>query len=179
MLICSSRDVPSDLQLLQLSFRSAGQIFEASDVSVGGVLLPDAAREKPIAGEVVSVGPGKREKDGTRKAPQVRHVMVATVHPKRGRALRLYCGPEVCWRPSRKSLHNRMLHDLPQAVSHTDCKTSIDAAAAWKSLNAAGWAATFVLQLACGMPPQFIRHVGEGGRPGSLLQMGRRLYGDD
>lgn len=40
-------------------------------MSIGGVLLPDAAREKPIAGQVVSVGPGKREKDGTRKTPQV------------------------------------------------------------------------------------------------------------
>jgi hypothetical protein len=47
------------------------QIFEASDVTVGGVLLPGSAKEKPIGGEVVSVGPGKREKDGTRKTPQV------------------------------------------------------------------------------------------------------------
>ena len=47
------------------------KIFEASDVSLGGVLLPDSAKEKPIAGEVVSIGPGKREKDGSRKAPLV------------------------------------------------------------------------------------------------------------
>jgi len=40
-------------------------------VTVGGVLLPGSAKEKPIGGEVVSVGPGKREKDGTRKTPQV------------------------------------------------------------------------------------------------------------
>jgi len=48
------------------------KIFEASDVTVGGVLLPDSAKEKPIGGEVVSVGPGKREKDGKRKTPQVK-----------------------------------------------------------------------------------------------------------
>jgi len=52
---------------------------------MGGVLLPDSAKEKPIGGEVVSVGPGKREKDGKRKAPQVTllpcHPMVH--HPKR------------------------------------------------------------------------------------------------
>lgn len=47
------------------------QLFEASDVTMGGVLLPDSAKEKPIAGEVVSVGPGKREEDGSRKSPQV------------------------------------------------------------------------------------------------------------
>lgn len=33
--------------------------------------MPDSAKEKPIAGEVVSIGPGKREKDGSRKVPQV------------------------------------------------------------------------------------------------------------
>lgn len=47
------------------------QVFEASDVTLGGVLLPDSAKEKPIAGEVLRVGPGKREKDGSRKTPQV------------------------------------------------------------------------------------------------------------
>jgi len=38
---------------------------------VGGIMLPDSAKEKPIAGTVVRAGPGKREKDGTRKAPRV------------------------------------------------------------------------------------------------------------
>ena len=47
------------------------QVFEASDVTMGGVLLPDSAKEKPIAGEVVSVGPGQVDEDGKRKAPQV------------------------------------------------------------------------------------------------------------
>ncbi len=35
-------------------------------------MLPESAKEKPIAGTVVRVGPGKREKDGTRKAPRVK-----------------------------------------------------------------------------------------------------------
>lgn len=49
----------------------AMQLFDVADVTMGGVILPDTAREKPIAGEVVSVGPGKREEDGSRKPPQV------------------------------------------------------------------------------------------------------------
>lgn len=31
-----------------------------------GIVIPDSAREKPQQGEVVAVGPGKREEDGTR-----------------------------------------------------------------------------------------------------------------
>jgi chaperonin GroES len=40
-------------------------------VTAGGVLLPDSAKEKPIAGTVVATGPGRREEDGTRKEPRV------------------------------------------------------------------------------------------------------------
>lgn len=30
----------------------------------GGILLPDSAQEKPKEGEVLAVGPGKRDEDG-------------------------------------------------------------------------------------------------------------------
>ena len=33
---------------------------EAEETSSGGIILPDAAREKPQQGEVLAVGPGKR-----------------------------------------------------------------------------------------------------------------------
>ena len=48
------------------------QVYEQADVSMGGVFLPESAKEKPIAGKVVRVGPGKREKDGKRKTVLVR-----------------------------------------------------------------------------------------------------------
>lgn len=48
------------------------QVQDSADVTAGGVLLPDSAKEKPIAGKVVRVGPGKREKDGTRKQPKLK-----------------------------------------------------------------------------------------------------------
>src|SRR5437879_5235100 len=30
----------------------------------GGIIIPDTAKEKPVEGEVVAVGPGTRDKDG-------------------------------------------------------------------------------------------------------------------
>ena len=37
---------------------------EEERTSPGGIVLPDSATEKPNYGEVVSVGPGKRNSDG-------------------------------------------------------------------------------------------------------------------
>lgn len=37
-----------------------------------GIYLPDAAQEKPMQGVVVEVGPGRRNEDGARTAPEVR-----------------------------------------------------------------------------------------------------------
>ena len=35
-----------------------------AQTSKGGILLPDSAQEKPREGEVIAVGPGKRNEDG-------------------------------------------------------------------------------------------------------------------
>jgi len=37
----------------------------------GGIVLPDSVQEKPLQGRVLSVGDGRRRKDGTRVASQV------------------------------------------------------------------------------------------------------------
>jgi chaperonin GroES len=42
------------------------------EVSKGGIVLPDTAREKPQEGEVVAVGPGKLTDDGKRIAMEVK-----------------------------------------------------------------------------------------------------------
>ena len=39
------------------------QVDEVPDETAGGVLLPDSAKEKPIAGCVVRAGPGKDDKE--------------------------------------------------------------------------------------------------------------------
>jgi chaperonin GroES len=41
-------------------------------VTKGGIILPDAAQEKPKQGEVLIVGPGKREESGSVKPMHVR-----------------------------------------------------------------------------------------------------------
>jgi chaperonin GroES len=46
--------------------------FEAEETTAGGIVLPDTAKNKPQKGEVLSVGPGKMLKDGTRRALQVK-----------------------------------------------------------------------------------------------------------
>ena len=38
--------------------------LEAESKSAGGIVIPDTAGEKPDQGEVVAVGPGKKNEDG-------------------------------------------------------------------------------------------------------------------
>ena len=37
---------------------------EAEEKTAGGIIIPDTAKEKPMEGEVVAVGPGVRGEDG-------------------------------------------------------------------------------------------------------------------
>ena len=48
------------------------QRLEAENKTAGGIVLPDAAREKPQRGKIVSVGQGKVLDDGTRQKMQVK-----------------------------------------------------------------------------------------------------------
>jgi chaperonin GroES len=41
--------------------------LEGEDVTAGGIVLPDAAKEKPQRGTVIAVGPGRRNEDGERQ----------------------------------------------------------------------------------------------------------------
>ena len=38
--------------------------IEATAKSTGGIIIPDTAKEKPMEGEIVSVGPGARDESG-------------------------------------------------------------------------------------------------------------------
>lgn len=42
------------------------------EVTKGGIVLPDTAKEKPQEGEVVAVGPGKLGDDGKRVAMEIK-----------------------------------------------------------------------------------------------------------
>ena len=39
---------------------------EQEDVTAGGIVLPETAKEKPVKGKILSVGPGERDEDGDR-----------------------------------------------------------------------------------------------------------------
>ncbi len=42
------------------------------EVSKGGIVLPDTAKEKPQEGKIIAVGPGRLTDDGTRIAMEVK-----------------------------------------------------------------------------------------------------------
>jgi chaperonin GroES len=46
--------------------------LEEKDTVKGGIIIPDTAKEKPMEGEVVAVGPGKMQDDGKRSAMDVK-----------------------------------------------------------------------------------------------------------
>ena len=48
------------------------QRVEAEEVTSGGIVLPESAKEKPQRGKVISVGTGKLLKDGGRGKMQVK-----------------------------------------------------------------------------------------------------------
>ena len=45
---------------------------EAEEKTTGGIIIPDTAKEKPMEGEVVAVGPGARGEDGKIQALDVK-----------------------------------------------------------------------------------------------------------
>lgn len=44
----------------------------ADEKTKGGIIVPDTAKEKPVVGEVVAVGPGKVTDDGKTITPEVK-----------------------------------------------------------------------------------------------------------
>lgn len=45
---------------------------EEEEKTKGGIIIPDTAKEKPMEGIVVAVGPGAYDKDGKRREPDVK-----------------------------------------------------------------------------------------------------------
>jgi len=55
-------------KLHPLGDRVVVKAIEQQEVSKGGIILPDTAKEKPQEGEVVAAGPGRMTDDGKRIA---------------------------------------------------------------------------------------------------------------
>jgi chaperonin GroES len=45
---------------------------EQEEKTAGGIIIPDTAKEKPMEGEVVAVGPGGRDENGKIVTPDVK-----------------------------------------------------------------------------------------------------------
>ncbi|MGC9452524.1 MAG: co-chaperone GroES, partial [Oceanipulchritudo sp.] len=59
------------MRIKPLNDRVIVKRVEEEQKTAGGIIIPDTAKEKPQEGEVVAVGPGKRDDDGKRIALEV------------------------------------------------------------------------------------------------------------
>ncbi|MAZ61373.1 MAG: co-chaperone GroES [Candidatus Marinimicrobia bacterium] len=53
------------MKLKPLSDRIVVKAHEAEEKTASGIILPDTAKEKPQMGEILAVGPGKMNDNGT------------------------------------------------------------------------------------------------------------------
>ena len=60
------------VKLQPLADRLVVKPIEKEEITKGGIVLPDTAREKPQEGEVIAVGPGRLSEDGKRLAVDVK-----------------------------------------------------------------------------------------------------------
>lgn len=60
------------VNLQPLADRLVVKPIEREEVTKGGIVLPDTAKERPQEGEVVAAGPGKMTDDGKRIAMDVK-----------------------------------------------------------------------------------------------------------
>jgi len=59
------------MKIKPLADRVVVKPLEAEEKTKGGLYVPDTAKERPMQGEVVAVGPGRTE-DGKKIAPEVK-----------------------------------------------------------------------------------------------------------
>jgi chaperonin GroES len=60
------------MKIRPLNDRLLVKRMKEEEMTAGGIIIPDSAKEKPAEGEVVAVGPGKVADNGERVALQVK-----------------------------------------------------------------------------------------------------------
>ena len=60
------------MQVKPLADRVVLKTMEEAETMKGGIIIPDTAKEKPIQGEIVEVGPGRMTDDGKTVNMQVK-----------------------------------------------------------------------------------------------------------
>jgi chaperonin GroES len=61
-----------DMKIKPLADRVVIKPAAAEEKTKGGIILPDTAKEKPVVGEVMAVGPGKVTDDGKKVLLEVK-----------------------------------------------------------------------------------------------------------
>ncbi len=72
MAATATKKVKTSTRLQPLGDRLVARRDESEEVTAGGIVLPDSAKDKPTRGIVVSVGNGRLLKDGSRAPLQVK-----------------------------------------------------------------------------------------------------------
>ena len=62
----------SKLKLKPLGGRVIVEPIEQEEMTAGGIILPETAKEKPQEGKILAAGPGDREEDGERIPMEVK-----------------------------------------------------------------------------------------------------------
>ena len=62
----------SKLKLKPLGGRVIVEPIEQEDITAGGIILPETAKEKPQEGKILAAGPGDRDDAGNRIAMEVK-----------------------------------------------------------------------------------------------------------
>jgi chaperonin GroES len=60
------------MKLVPLDDRIVVKQSEAEEKTVGGIILPDTAKEKPQRGKIIAVGPGKMQDNGKRSEMSIK-----------------------------------------------------------------------------------------------------------
>jgi chaperonin GroES len=60
------------LKIKPLDDRVVVEAIAAEEKTKGGIVLPEAAKEKPQQGRVIAVGPGRMNRDGERVPPNLK-----------------------------------------------------------------------------------------------------------
>jgi chaperonin GroES len=61
-----------DMKVRPLNDRVLVKRLDAEQKTAGGIIIPDTAKEKPQQGEILAVGPGALNDDGTRTPLEVK-----------------------------------------------------------------------------------------------------------
>ena len=101
------------------------KVSASEETTAGGILLPDTAKEKPQVGEITSVGPGKRNDDGSRQAPEVKTgdkvlYSSAPVPTSSSGATSTSCCPKKTFWP--RWVKSKRLSGIRHQVSGTKCQ---------------------------------------------------------